>query len=677
MKLPLLSSCLCVALLSGAAAHADEVPNITINASGPDQEIPTNRSFYVSGDAGKHTRTVQIAIVRKGSAWLWGDDGPSCTELATDLVIDRPRAPALDPGVHDVREQFPAAKQPYRDGKVLLSASWVRPETGGDTYKALVAARPAFFAPGYSYCLFIFKHTQKVDDGTIARLIDGVTAALDQCGTTIASAAAITTAAAITSAAADCKRATQQQFEADIARLLDEALIVSGGKPGSTPRDCAAPPQSFGDREKASCALHDKITEALGYAVTVFIDRKALEDELRFTGPATDLPRGWIPASSDLGAAIVTMLTSQGSLFPSFKESATTRTIQHLTRDAKIDASHVSILDDDLRLRVGSSANPTGDQARILDGVTTKDLVIADGVSLYDLLQLRKGIVRSDKDVSFAELREAVRGTTARAPWSAADTAMFQAAAKRLGLVSAMLAKPRPALFEEETPTAVRVHLTAWLTTNHVLPAMLDDIAGKLAQLVVQKPAYDRSAAGLTFVATEQVQLGGPKSVPFQIGFDQETWVFSYLTPTIGYAQVDTQDGWFSKQYLGVQLHVAPNPVDRPLWQHGIREDLPRAFALEVGLATSTSAFGPDDRYRGIFGLPTVFVGGVVHVIPYTSLTLGRAFVERRSTVLPVETPEPTSRWFVGLNVQINLPDLLHKEHTTAASSATPASGLR
>jgi hypothetical protein len=669
MKISLLSGCLWVVLLSGTIARADEIPNITINASGPDQELPTNRSFYVSGDAGKHTRTVQIAIVRKGSAWLWGGDGPSCTELATDLVIDRPRAPALDPGVHDVRAQFPAAKKPYRDGKVLLSASWVRPEPGGDTYKALVAASPAFFAPGYAYCLFIFKQTQKVDDDTIARLIDGVTAALDQCGRAIASGGSLTTAEA------DCKRATQQQFEADIARLLDEALIVSGGKPGAAPADCAAPSQPFGDREKASCALHDKITEALGHAVTVFLDRKALDAELTFTGPAADLPRGWIPTSSDLGAAIVTMLTSQGSLFPSVKDTPPTRTVQHLTRDAKIDASYVSILDDDLRLRVSSSPSPAGDQARILDGVTTKDLMVVDGVSLHDLLQLRKGIVRSDKDVSFAALREAVRGTTARAPWSAVETTMFQAAARRLGLVSDMLAKPRPAAFEEETPTAVRVHLNAWLTTNHVLPAMLDDLAGKLAQLVVQKPAYDRAAANLTFVAAEQVQLGGPKSVGFQIGFDQETWVFSYLTPTIGYAQIDTQDGWLSKQYLGVQLHFAPNPVNRPLWQHGFCEDLPRAFALEVGLATSMSAFGPDDRYRGIFGLPTVFVGGVVHVIPYTSITFGRAFVERRSTVLPVETPEATNRWFIGLNVQVNLPDLLHKEHTTAASSATPPSG--
>jgi len=668
MKPSLVSCCLCVALLSGTIAHADEIPNITINASGPDQEIPTNRSFYVSGNAGKHTRAVQIAIVRKGSAWLWGGDGPSCTELAADLVIDRPRAPALDPGVHDVHEQFPAAKATYRDGKVLLSASWVRPEPGGDSYKALVAASPAFFAPGYAYCLFIFKQTQKVDDATIARLIDRVADALDQCGTTIASAASVT------GAEADCQRATHQQFEADVAKLLDEALIVSGGTPGTTPTDCAADPQHLGDRDKASCALHDKITEALGYAVTVFLDRKALEAELRFTGPAADLPRGWIPASSDLGAAIVTMLTSQGSLFPSVKDTPPTRTIQHLTRDAKIDASHVSILDDDLRLRVGSSASPTADQARILDGVTTKDLVVAEGVSLYDLLQLRKGLVRADRDVSFAALREAVRGTTARAPWSAADLAMIQTAARRLGLVSALLAKPRPAAFEEETPTAVRVHLTAWLTTNHVLPAMLDDLAGKLAQLAEQKPAYDRAAAGLTFIATEQVQLGGPKSVGFQIAFDQETWVFSYLTPTIGYAQLHTQDGWLSRQYLGVQLHAAPNPVNRPLWQHGLREDLPRAFALEVGLATSTAAFGPDDRYRGIFGVPTVFLAGVVHVIPYTSITFGRAFVERRSTVLAVETPAATSPWFIGLNVQVNLPDLIHKAHTTAASSATPPS---
>src|SRR5258706_602265 len=32
-------------------AHADEIPIVTLTEVGPNQEIPTHRSFYVSGDA--------------------------------------------------------------------------------------------------------------------------------------------------------------------------------------------------------------------------------------------------------------------------------------------------------------------------------------------------------------------------------------------------------------------------------------------------------------------------------------------------------------------------------------------------------------------------------------------------------------------------------------------------
>ncbi len=669
MKCSFLVVCACLVVPSQIAV-ADEIPNVTIGASGPDQEIPTNKSFFVSGDAGKNTTVVQVAIVRTGSPWIWGGDGPACTKVASEIGIDQPNSEFLDAGVHRIREQFPAATK-RRDDRVLLSATWLRPEKDGDKFKVLVATDEAFFAPGYSYCLYVFKKTQKVDDQGIKKLIDSVSKALDACGSKIQAAATLAA-----NPEDDCRTATQAHFDAELAKLLDEANIVSGGKPGAV-ATCPPNPKSANERDKAYCELRSKINEALKYAVDMFLERKRLDAVLNVKVPARDLDRSWKGEGTDLGAALITMLTNQGSLFPSYKEvkvkGVKTRVTIHLTQDSKIAVTHVSVLDDDLHIRVSNSDHPAGDHVRVLDGVTTKELVVADGITLFDLLQLRKGTLA--KDLTLRDLRAIVRATTALSPWSPTDAAPVQSAYSRIALVSDFIASSTPAAFSEWTPIAIRAHVKNWLAADQVLPPKLDVMATNLRQLLEHKPKYDSAAAGLSIVTTEQVQLGAPKAVPFQIAFDQETWVFSYLTPTIGYAQMSTQDGWISKLYTGVQLHFAPNPVDRPLWRHGFSEDWKRAFAVEAGVATSTSWFGPDDRYRGIFGLPTVYLGVVLHIVPYTSITVGKALVERRSTLLTVENPSVAAPWFIGLNVQVNVPDLIHKQHTTTAATAMPPSG--
>lgn len=654
-------------------AAADEVPTVTISASGPDREIPAGKSFYVGGESGRNTKAVQVAIVRVGSPWMWGGDPPSCSTVATEIAIDHPRDPHpefLDPGVHRVFEQFPGATR-RRDDQVLLSATWVRPDTAGETFKALVTADDEFYAPGYAYCLFVFKQTQKVDDASIQKLIASVAAALDACGKNLAAGATVTTAET------SCRNATQSQFDADLAALLDEAQIVSGGKPGAPPT-CPIDPVTgkTPQRDLAYCALRGKIDEALKYAVNLFVERDRLDPALNLAAPAHDLDRGWLPAQRDhLAAAVIAVLRNHGSLYPSFVESmengARVRTVLHVTGDGKIAVTHISLLDDDLHIRVSSAPNPTAAQTKTLDGVTTKDLIVADGITLFDLLQIRRGIVTTDKEpITLSALRALVRSTDAIMPWAPRDLATAQAASKRISAIADFAAASDP-VYTEWTPTAIREHTRAWLSAASVLPAGLGDIAIDLAQLVVQKPGYDAAAHDLPFVAAEQVQLGGPKAVRFQVGFDQKNWVFSYLTPTIGYAQIRTEDGWISRPYAAVQLHFYPNPVDRPLWRHGIAEDWRRAFALEAGLATSTSSFGRDDRYRGIFGLPAVYLGAVVHVVPYTSLTVGAAFLERRSTVLTAENPSRTASLFIGFSAQVNLPDLIRQQHTTTAVTSS------
>lgn len=662
-------------------AIADEIPTIKLTDAGPDQNIPTDHSFYVAGDAGKNTIAVQAVIARKGSSAIFGDDGPACSKLAELLHIDRTATQPLDAGVHDVHDLFPAAAADVRDGQVLVSARWTS-SGGGDasTFKVLVPTDETFFRPGFSFCLYVLKQTQKVDDSTIVAAIDQVVAAFDRCAAKDEVSKAANEIAAMPAIAA-CKDAAQQQFETQIDALLDSALLVVAADAKARPSCLSGKPRAKnpGDRDKAYCALADAVTVALGFAETLYLKRTALDSALAVT-TGRELQRSWLGASkdgADLGQAVVTMLTSQGSLFPSRNQETTrastrraavaahSATLEHITRDGQIAVEYVSILDDDLHIRVASSDAPSAAQTRILDGVTTDDLIVTGGVTLRDLLLLRRGVIRtgSGGETTLSELRTAIRKVALRPSWTASDRAYFDAVRDRVGRMFDVVNGPTPATFEEETPTAVRIHVKNWLVHDAVLPISIKAVADNLKTLIAQKEGFDAAAETLGFVASTQTQLGGPQPIPFHVGFDQKTWLFSYVTPTIGYAQIDSHDGWFSTLYFAAQIHVFPNPVDDPMWRYGVTiRDLKRSFALELGLASNLSSFGPDDRYRGVFGLPAPFVAIALHPLPYTSISFGEALLERRTTVLAMESPHWAPSFFIGLNVQLNVPDLIRSQ---------------
>src|SRR5262245_38275749 len=77
-------------------AAAGEIPIVTLGSSGPDQEIPTDRSFYVAGRAGSNLVAAQAIVVRRGSPSMFGDDGPDCHDLIADLHIDTASSSAGD-----------------------------------------------------------------------------------------------------------------------------------------------------------------------------------------------------------------------------------------------------------------------------------------------------------------------------------------------------------------------------------------------------------------------------------------------------------------------------------------------------------------------------------------------------------------------------------------------------
>jgi hypothetical protein len=234
---------------------------------------------------------------------------------------------------------------------------------------------------------------------------------------------------------------------------------------------------------------------------------------------------------------------------------------------------------------------------------------------------------------------------------------------------------------DAETQAAViwQIRSSIKAAPGGVLPPISDGISNLttvvdyLLVLLAQKPRWDAARTKLSVVIGDNTTTIGPRAIPLEIEFTQSTWVFSYLTPTLGYALVDSHDGWFALPYAGVQLHFYPNPVDKPLFRNGVRDDLKRAFAVEFGLSTTTSStFGRDGRYRGVFGLPAPTLALALHLLPYTSLSLGCAFLDRRDSVLAIENPQFAASFFVGLNVQVNIPDLIRKNSTSTTVQSNP-----
>jgi hypothetical protein len=139
-----------------------------------------------------------------------------------------------------------------------------------------------------------------------------------------------------------------------------------------------------------------------------------------------------------------------------------------------------------------------------------------------------------------------------------------------------------------------------------------------------------------------------------QVGMSQETWFFTYVTPTVGYATTRSD---FGIPLTGIQIYPFPNPIDVPMWTG--KDDWRRIFSLELGLSPRVNAFGPDDRYSGPGGLPPLYAGIGVQLLPYTVVSVGGLLAERRNSTLPEERAEVFVTGYFAGSVQINVPDLI------------------
>jgi hypothetical protein len=195
-------------------------------------------------------------------------------------------------------------------------------------------------------------------------------------------------------------------------------------------------------------------------------------------------------------------------------------------------------------------------------------------------------------------------------------------------------------------------------------------LASALSKYEIARGTWATKAAALNFTI-EKASSDLQTATPVNIEFNQQQWVFSYVTPVTGAAFTFTGGGdSFPLFYLGAQIHLVPNPVESPLWTQD--KDYLRAFAVELGMSTTSGPFGPDNRYGRWRGLPPVFVGLALHPIAYTSISGGLAMMGRRSTTVVQEKTDAWMSFYLGANVQINIPDLVVALKGRTSSTTTP-----
>jgi len=632
-------------ILLARAASADEVPIVVLSDAGANQELPVHRAFYVSGEASASVENVQAIVIRKGTPGLFGDDGGDCRSVVADLRIEPAVTSAGDDdddtdddaqtvvrypaGVHQAFELFPRAAA-GRDAAVLVSAAWKRgvPDRGdARDYKVFIPHDADFFAPGYGYCLAIVStaRAQAVDDATLADLVDAVAHKIVACGDK-----------------SSCDDEALADHEARAARQL--------------PKQLAARMKMNARNE---LARGPGLVEALDHL------RERWHDKTVVMPPGAGSV--WATTSTDpFAQAVATMLARSAALLPQVRGKG----VALYTTDGRMEVRALQLLEDGRSIRVAPSPAPA--EARVLTA-TTDTLAVTDTITLYDLVQLGQGRLRIDKDWTTLSALGDRAGALGSESWTPDDAAYLAAATAQLRrlanfvdlVTTGVSCNPKAfaASEAEQTSDAVRRHIGEWLVCQHVDAGALEALTEQLDELQNADAAW-RAAKDKVLARDKQlVTLTTTAVVETRAERPPQTWLFSYVTPVAGYAGILRPDESFGLFYLGAQIHVAPNPVDEIQWKHG-SQDLLRAVALELAVAPYGGSFGPEHRYGGLGALPPIFVGLAFHAVPYTSFTIGGAFLERRNSTIPEERPHTTFAPYVGFTLQLNVPDLIYQAVT-------------
>jgi hypothetical protein len=617
---------LVVVMVFAGVARADETVTVTLSDAGPDRPVPIGSSFFLTGTVDDDVRSVQAVVVRYGHPSLWPIHEKSCTEIGVELQSTAPSAKPLPLGRTDAKIAFPGAAQPSGDLPAYVTAAWARNAlVGPQPYSVLVPNDSSFFEAGYQYCLFVVQGRVVLDDRSVEKILE---AHAQSCAKTPAT----------------CLGGADPAL-----KTAEDGILKAAGVRGV-----------------------DALRLSIARAVSLFDQFAAGRAAFSADAPWFEPPAGfvrreaWLRTDSDHFAMVLAnrLTVTQNGLVPQVVKAPTGAARLAKWTDGPLEVDQLQLLDDGFEIRAGNSAKVD----TVVLKATTRDVIVHGDISIRDVqlaIDARVGFA-PDREVTLADVRKALAGLTLVSPPEAFADARV-ALVKLVGLQAAVaraasVCKAAPAAAAPDSDAAIACAFGQWLADNHYHDVALATATNGLRAMLDAKDQWERDHLKLV-VETGRVSVQNVASQALR--FDQRTWLFTYLTPVVGYAFM--QDS-FSLFYTGLQLHFWPNPTNQPLWSHGVR-DLRRAFAIEVGMSPQSGSFGPDARYTGIDGIPPLFVGLALHPVPYTSFTVGGVFFERRQTALAAEDPRFHAELFIGVNVQVNIPDLVRQLSTPTTSA--------
>lgn len=196
-------------------------------------------------------------------------------------------------------------------------------------------------------------------------------------------------------------------------------------------------------------------------------------------------------------------------------------------------------------------------------------------------------------------------------------------------------------------------------------------LAASLDDLATASQAWRDSAGAATRMALRDSTIVTLASVPVQLDMTLDRFTSTYLTEVTGLAflpgQADT-----ATTIVGLQLFLYPNEVDEPMWVNGAL-DVRRIFGLQLAVRPNGQAYGPSARYGALAGsaIPPIFLGPVVQLIPYTTISAGAAFFGYRRTPLAAERVRTRTSLYISATAQLNVAAIIRRLASGQATATT------
>jgi hypothetical protein len=700
-------------------ASAGEIPTIQLSPAGPDKAIDLRQEFYLMGSILPQggAEGFYVVFIRYRYA-AWGIvprraaggayRASTCAEVSAALDTSKMDTAKLEVGgTMRVDELWPDAPTPtpassnavkhYENlagpqARVLVSPGYkVTGKEDPSKWKVLVGDKK-FFRPGARYCMFVVSvEKQKIEEAKVDTFVEAHLKEMEKC-------------AALGAPDHPC-------FETEIARARQAVDGLGLDKESATAAKKALRKNGASALVKSVMARSAIEAELRSWTKVrrpfVIVQNKMKAGKLGdpptpLTGKDIDLPN----EKDSLGRFILNVLqnerkiTGKGDQFVARKgTSAVGVDTVSLSFDTKGRSKSIEVAG---RTLVGKAARATGPRETVDLQVTLAGLptyLEGSQATMEDIVQFLSGRLPTTDGyapidelgtavpplVSAGKLGDLASGNADRAKVTqragdvlsamqrAEGVPRGQAATENEQLLYALLDELLANCSDIQSPPADQCAPKSndpnagWWPGYLTKTAAGDPIRNPLDALVVQME--QRLEGARDWAGTRDALKAGvtgklaksSAALSVEADLTQRSFFDSYVTEVAGVAWLPGQDS-IATAVVGLQMYFYPNLVDEPMWTNGVL-DLRRVVGLQVALRASGKAYGPDDRY-GILPhsrFPPLFLGGVLQLIPYTTVDLGVALFGYRRSPLTQERADLRAAFYIGVSAQFNFAGIIRR----------------